>query len=153
MSGLTRTLQYVKGPGRAARWEKSNVLASPTMARILVGLATLVTLGGCVIVVASENGSNPFTGDGGPAAIAVCHAVPVTARIGQMVTFDGTNSLPSLGASTIVTWTWHFGDAETASGELVSHAYADAGTYTATLEVTDDDNVGGTTVCPLITIE
>ncbi len=43
---------------------------------------------------------------------------------------------------TVAAWAWDFGDGETATGETTSHAYAQPGTYTVTLQVTDDE--GGT---------
>ncbi len=41
------------------------------------------------------------------------------------------------GNNPIVSYTWDFGDGKTASGRTVSHAYSVAGTYVATLRVTD----------------
>ena len=39
---------------------------------------------------------------------------------------------------TIVSWDWDLGDSSTGSGEITSHTYAAAGTYTIQLTVTDD---------------
>lgn len=39
---------------------------------------------------------------------------------------------------TITTWTWDFGDGSTSTAQNPSHTYAAAGTYTVTLNVTDD---------------
>ena len=38
----------------------------------------------------------------------------------------------------IVSWDWNFGDGNSASGEVLSHTYASAGTYTVQLTVSDD---------------
>jgi PKD repeat protein len=52
------------------------------------------------------------------------------------VTFDASLSTDSDG--TIASYAWNFGDGSQGSGVLVQHAYSSAGTYTATLTVTDD---------------
>ncbi|TIC81543.1 PKD domain-containing protein [Nocardioides sp. GY 10113] len=54
----------------------------------------------------------------------------------QTVQFDGAASSDADG--TVMTYAWDFGDGATGVGELTSHAYAAAGTYTVTLTVTDD---------------
>ena len=51
--------------------------------------------------------------------------------------FDGSASTDSDG--TIESHSWTFGDGNSASGEVVSHTYANDGTYTVTLTVTDND--------------
>ena len=51
------------------------------------------------------------------------------------LTFNGSGSFDPGG--TIVSYAWRFGDGGTASGIAVTHAYATAGGYTATLTVTD----------------
>ncbi|MDM7830682.1 PKD domain-containing protein, partial [Cellulomonas edaphi] len=51
-------------------------------------------------------------------------------------TFDGSGSSDRDGS--VVAWDWKFGDGATAKGAKTSHTYAAAGTYTATLTVTDD---------------
>ncbi|WP_187292652.1 PKD domain-containing protein [Salinarchaeum sp. Harcht-Bsk1] len=50
------------------------------------------------------------------------------------VAFDGTNSTDGVG---VANYSWVFGDGATATGETVSHAFADPGTYTVTLTATD----------------
>ncbi|GAB2875422.1 PKD domain-containing protein [Nocardioides pacificus] len=56
------------------------------------------------------------------------------------VQFDASGSTDSDG--TLRTWAWDFGDGTTGAGQLVSHSYALAATYTVRLTVTDD---GGAT--------
>src|SRR5437763_326601 len=51
------------------------------------------------------------------------------------LTFNGSGSFDPGG--TIVSYAWRFGDGGTASGIAVTHGYATAGIYTATLTVTD----------------
>jgi PKD repeat protein len=55
---------------------------------------------------------------------------------GLSCTFDGSGSRDSDG--TIATYEWVFGDGTTASGVAAQHSYAQPGTYTVTLTVTDD---------------
>ena len=64
---------------------------------------------------------------------------PNPANVGQAVTFDGASSKdPDLGG--IVRYDWTFGDGSKATTTTPSakHAYASAGSYTATLKVTDN---------------
>ncbi|WP_233496088.1 PKD domain-containing protein [Geodermatophilus sp. TF02-6] len=65
-----------------------------------------------------------------PAARFTSTATELTAA------FDAGRSIDTDG--TIASYAWSFGDGATGSGATVSHTYAAAGTYTATLTVTDD---------------
>lgn len=60
---------------------------------------------------------------------------PATPVEGQQVQFDATASLPKNG---IASYAWNFGDGDTASGPTVTHAYDEAGSYFATLTITDN---------------
>ncbi|WP_394274727.1 PKD domain-containing protein [Luteococcus sp.] len=62
---------------------------------------------------------------------------------GRSVAFDASPSSDPDG--TIVSWEWAFGDGTTGTGETVTHTYPDAGSYTATLTVTDDSGQKVTT--------
>jgi PKD repeat protein len=70
--------------------------------------------------------------EGPVAVIKAPAAVPIT----ETVAFDGSASYMAEG--NIVDWQWDFGDGDTASGETVSHTYARAGTYTASLTLRSD---------------
>lgn len=61
---------------------------------------------------------------------------------GDPVAFDAGRSFDVDG--TIVSYEWSFGDGETETGPMPAHVYAQAGTYTATLTVTDDHGAVGT---------
>jgi len=59
------------------------------------------------------------------------------------VHFDAGTSADSDG--TITSYAWNFGDGTTGNGQILDHTYANPGTYTATLTVTDDDGAQATT--------
>jgi PKD repeat protein len=50
-----------------------------------------------------------------------------------------------LSGPTVTTWEWDFGDGAKGSGAAVTHSYARAGTYTATLKVSDGVQTATTT--------
>jgi len=56
--------------------------------------------------------------------------------------FDGSGSYDTDGS--ISTYDWAFGDGSTDSGEFVSRTYQEAGTYTVTLTVTDNEGATDT---------
>jgi len=60
--------------------------------------------------------------------------------VNRIVYFDGSGSRDPDGS--IVSYSWTFGDGDSASGVTISHVYTSAGTYTVTLTVTD--NAGAT---------
>jgi PKD repeat protein len=61
---------------------------------------------------------------------------------GLLCDLDGGASADADG--TIVDYQWQLGDATTAAGRTARHSYAQAGTYTIKLTVTDDDGAGDT---------
>lgn len=62
---------------------------------------------------------------------------PGVPDVGETVTFDAGGSSDEDGQ--IVSYEWAFGDGTMGSGETATHSYDDAGSYTATLTVTDDN--------------
>jgi len=60
-----------------------------------------------------------------------------TVYVNDIITFNAAESHDPDGS--IVTYSWDFGDGNTATGVTVSHAYADNGFYLVTLTVTDDE--------------
>ncbi len=58
------------------------------------------------------------------------------------ISFDAAGSSDPVG--TIAIYAWDFGDGSIGSGLTVSHAYANAGSYTVNLTVTDDSGNTGT---------
>ena len=59
---------------------------------------------------------------------------PVVIYAGEKASFDGASS--TSGAS-IVSYSWTFGDGESASGQQATHTYAEPGRYQVTLKVRD----------------
>ncbi len=56
--------------------------------------------------------------------------------VGQVLRFDGSLSRDEDGR--LIDWQWDFGNGQSAEGPVVTHTYAQPGTYTVTLAVEDD---------------
>ena len=85
----------------------------------------------------------PGSGGGGPGSCAApTVATFVATSVDLTVTVDPTGSEPTIGICAISGYNWDFGDGEVAAGSTVpaTHDYSLPGTYTITLEVT---NQGG----------
>lgn len=65
------------------------------------------------------------------------------------VSFDGSKSTAASG-STLSSYQWQFGDDSSASGSTATHVYHQAGTYTATLTVTDSTGVRNVASTPIV---
>ncbi len=65
------------------------------------------------------------------------------------VQFDGSKSKATLPA-TIISYVWNFGDGTTATGATISHSFTIAGTYTATLIVTDSNGMTNRCYFPVV---
>jgi PKD repeat protein len=76
---------------------------------------------------------------GGPTPSASFVTSPSTTRVGEVVNFNASASLPAPGR-TIRTYGWDFGDGDTktTSSPITSHDYISTGTFTVSLVVTDD---------------
>jgi PKD repeat protein len=77
------------------------------------------------------------------APVARATASPTSGTAPLPVTFDGTTSADADGS--IVSYQWNFGGGTTGSGAVVQHTYQSAGTYTATLTVTDNAGASANT--------
>ena len=105
-------------------------------------------LGASAVIRAGE-GCAPFRyGAGGTGAnqppVADAQARPTDAQVGEDIVFDGSGSTDDRQAASELTYAWDFGDGATASGQTAHHAYATAGSFTATLTVTDADGATST---------
>jgi len=65
--------------------------------------------------------------------------------VGEMVTFNASDSTPDGG--TIVNYTWNFrdGNITTVANPVITHAYNATGSYNVTLTITDSENLADTT--------
>ncbi len=67
--------------------------------------------------------------------VAAATATPAAATTGQAITFDGSGSTdPDPGDA--LSYAWSFDDGTTATGPVVTHAFATVGAHVATLTVT-----------------
>jgi len=77
--------------------------------------------------------------------VAIIAASESVAEINKVITFDGSSSYHyreregEIQAYTgnVESWSWDFGDGETAEGKVVDHTYADSGSYMVTLKIKD----------------
>lgn len=76
---------------------------------------------------------------GTPTSSFTITPTPVNVNIAE--TFDASTSLPGSGASSIVSYSWDFGDGGTGSGRTVSYTFRTVGTFNVTLTVTNDRGV------------
>ncbi len=107
------------------------------------------------VVVGNKVGGGTGGGGGGGGGGTVNQAPrafangPYAGQVGQSVSFTAAGSNDPDGS--IVSYAWAFGDGQAGSGQTASHIYAAAGSYTATLTVTDDKGATGTAQ-PSVTI-
>jgi endoglucanase len=73
--------------------------------------------------------------------VAAISANPVTGDEPLSVSFDASGSSDSDGS--VVAYDWDFGDGSTGSGVSLTHTFEKAGSYIATLTVTDDEGATG----------
>jgi PKD repeat protein len=74
--------------------------------------------------------------------VALISASNLTGTAPTTINFSGASSV---GNGTITNYQWDFGDATTATGSVVSHAYTKVGTYTVKLMVTNQYQLTNTT--------
>ncbi len=99
--------------------------------------------------------------DNQSATNAVSHSVTVTAA-NQAPTANFTFSCSGLSCSftstssdpdgSIAGYSWNFGDATTSTAQNPSHTYAAGGSYTVTLQVTDNQGAQSTTTSKTVTV-
>jgi PKD repeat protein len=78
-----------------------------------------------------------FSNDLPSNVVAIVSASPTSGEAPLTVSFDGRASFDPDG--TIVSYDWNFDDGSMGTDETVSHTYEAAGTYIASLMVTDND--------------
>ncbi|MBE7163124.1 MAG: PKD domain-containing protein, partial [Williamsia herbipolensis] len=133
---------WADGAAEPTGWQASVTDSTGPQAAGSVGLQTYLSSSGTSTVAVSFD---DFTAQ--RVAATPVNAAPAasftTTTADLAATFDGTGSTDSDG--TVAGWSWAFGDGTTGSGARVSHTYGVAGTYTATLTVTDDKGATGST--------
>jgi PKD repeat protein len=78
--------------------------------------------------------------------IAAFTVSPIPVAVGVAAQFDATSSRPGTGASRISSYSWVFGDGSApASGAVVNHTFAAAGSFSVALTVTNDRGFQTTT--------
>jgi PKD repeat protein len=138
-------------PGVAAGYSPSGTLRWEAFARMVTAWATglpsgdVCATGGYDALVTCWRLPQP--GDNEPPT-AVLSATPTIGAPPLTVTFDGSGSTDPDG--TITSWAWSFGDGASATGPLTTHLYTVAGTYPASLTVTDDDGATSTATRSII---
>ncbi|MFC6952605.1 S8 family serine peptidase [Halorubellus litoreus] len=83
---------------------------------------------------AQEGGEEPEPNEPPTAKLSLSNG---SVQTGQELSVDASTSSDTDGS--IDSYEWTFGDGATASGKTATHAYTDAGEYTVTVTVTDDD--------------
>ncbi|KAF5432226.1 Chitodextrinase, partial [Candidatus Methanophagaceae archaeon] len=78
---------------------------------------------------------------------AIISATPTEINEGESVSFSAEASRDTDGE--LVSYDWNFGDGDTGTGLNVEHAYTHSGHYTASLMVTDNDNLFATDTADL----
>ena len=78
---------------------------------------------------------------------AVASATPTSGTAPLAVSFDGSASTDTDG--TIASYVWNFGDGSTATGKTATHTYTTAATFSATLQVTDNQGANNTRTIPI----
>ncbi len=133
----------------------SNGPITPTGKVDFVGIGTVVLNGAGVATLtkALANGTHDITakyeGDSNSApsdSVVLAEVVepalygdpggPYNGSTGQTITFNGTGSTAPKG-QTLTSYAWNFGDSTTGTGAAPTHSYANPGTFTVSLTVTD----------------
>ena len=133
---ITTTITLVNDPaaGMATRWKDVGATGP-----FPGGMYNFAVLGTCEFTYVAP----------GVAPVAIFTWEPENPLVDETVTFNASESYDPDGGGSIVSWDWTFGDTNTGTGEITTHAYTAAGTYTVTLTVTDDDDLTDSAEAPI----
>ena len=118
-----------------SRLSPSQIFHSSRFALLAASLVALAACGG------GGGGGGGGSSNHAPSASFV--ASPSTGSAPLTVAFDASASSDSDTGDSIATFAWTFGDGGSGSGANVSHVYSTAGSFTATLTVTDTHGATG----------
>lgn len=108
----------------------------------VLSLTATDSIGQTTTAAITVNVVNGFFNTNPTAIIADQGNNQITVDFGQAITFDGSASFDN--ETVIASYVWDFGDGSApVNGQLVNYSYPIAGTYTATLTVTDDEGLSG----------
>ena len=134
-----------KGVQEPLAWSLTNTSATPAP------LQTTGDMGALLYVSSSWTGPAPTVSidnltvgpDSGPPVNVPPTASFTASPVYLTAWFDATTST-DVDDGSIVSYAWNFGDGTTGTGSTPQHKYAAAGTYNATLTVTDNGGLTGT---------
>ena len=114
--------------------QSSDVASGDALSATLNGVTNPTTAGSYTVSVTTSSDTKSAVSPALSIVTVTADAGdPVVTTVGTAVAFNGSGSQPSVG---IQSYGWNFGDgSSTATGEQVTHGYATAGTYSATLTV------------------
>ncbi len=101
---------------------------------MILRLSTLIFL--LFLLSACQTGQTPQTNSGNQAPQASFTASASTGQAPLSISFDASASTDSDGG--ITEFNWNFGDGNTASGQIVSHSFQQAGSFTVSLSIKDN---------------
>jgi PKD repeat protein len=81
--------------------------------------------------------------------VVAASATPTTGTAPLEVAFDASASIASAGES-ISSYSWDFGDGDTATGVMATHTYMTIGVYSATLVVADSSGLSDTNTMQIL---
>ena len=149
LSGSTPLTINVANFAPAAAAQAWQLTASNTITRLAdvavsgAALSTSVPAQSVTLFVMSPSGA-PVN----QPPVARATAAPTTGIAPLAVTFDGGSSNDPDGS--IASYAWTFGDGGSATGRTTSHTYQGAGTYSATLTVTDNQGAINSTTLAIV---
>lgn len=124
--------------GNVLTWKSTRVIADGThifyvKAKDASTNGNKGSYGSCPYIINTTTGEKP--------PVAVTNG-PYVWFVNQSITFDGSKSYDLDGS--IVNYTWSLGDGTISYGKWVTHSYSNAGVYTISLTVIDNDSLVNT---------